>query len=160
METLHSYWRMEYLNQPLETENRENPFVHLPKIGDDKKALIVYRSTYVYLVLNKYPYNPGHLLLVPYEEKSDISELSTEEYEDFMQILLKGKKLLEKAFQPDGFNVGINLGSAAGAGIPRHLHCHIVPRWKSDTNFMPVIGKTRVLPQALETTWTRIKTFC
>lgn len=92
METLHSYWRMEYLNQLHESEEDKNPFVYLPQIGDDKKALIVYRSTHVYLVLNKYPYNPGHLLLVPYKEKQDISDFSEEEYSDFMQTLLKGKK--------------------------------------------------------------------
>lgn len=160
METLHSYWRMEYLNQLHESEEDKNPFVYLPQIGDDKKALIVYRSTHVYLVLNKYPYNPGHLLLVPYKEKQDISDLSEEEYSDFMQTLLKGKKILEKTFHPDGMNIGINLGSAAGAGIPQHLHCHIVPRWEKDTNFMPVIGKTRVLAQALEETWERLRSFC
>ena len=157
METLHSYWRMEYLKAPRHADGtKKNPFVELPKKGDDKAALIVYRSQYAYLLLNRYPYNPGHLLVIPYREVSGLEALSEAEYNDLMATLLKGKNMLQEAFAPDGFNIGFNLGSAAGAGIPQHLHGHIVPRWGGDTNFLPIVGKTRILTQALEDTWEKL----
>ena len=161
MEILHSYWRMEYIETPKKDgEGFENPFVNLPLSGDDKKSLIVFRGPETYLVLNTYPYNPGHLLAVPYREVAELCQLTAEERNDLMDTIIKAQEILNKAFKPDGFNVGFNFGNAAGAGIPGHLHCHIVPRWNSDTNYMPVLGKTRVLPQALEETWDRLSEFC
>lgn len=157
MDTLHSYWRMEYLKAPRRADGtKENPFVALPEKRDDKAAFIVYRSQYAYLVLNIYPYNPGHLLVVPYREVSELEALSEAERNDFMATLVKGKRILQQAFSPDGFNIGFNLGSAAGAGIPQHLHGHIIPRWQGDTNFLPIVGKTRVLTQALKDTWEKL----
>jgi ATP adenylyltransferase len=147
---------MDYVSVPKEDSEVKNPFVSLPRMGDDRKALIVRRSTCVYLVLNKYPYNAGHLLVVPYREVARLSDLDGEERVDFLDLIIFAQDLLERTLRPDGFNVGMNLGMDAGAGIPRHLHCHVVPRWKADVNFMPVIAKTRVLPEALDVMWEKL----
>ena len=145
---------MEYIEAPRLADGG-NPFVELPALGNDTEALIIHRSTLSYLVLNRYPYNPGHLLAVPFREVSDISDLNPGERADLMNEIILAKEILTAAVSPNAFNVGFNLGSAAGGSIP-HLHAHIVPRWNGDTNFMPVIGKTRVLPQSLEAMYERL----
>ncbi|AWT59422.1 MAG: AP-4-A phosphorylase [Candidatus Moanabacter tarae] len=160
MDILHSYWRMEYIKAPKDEENWESFFATLPDSKNDREALIILREEYSYLLLNKFPYSPGHLLAVPYREAADLTQLEAMERNDLMETITKGKDLLQRAFNPDGFNIGFNLGSASGAGIPKHLHCHIVPRWSNDINFMPVIGQTRVLPQALDETWEHLQDFC
>lgn len=158
MELLHAHWRMEYIAAPKGmTEGEENPFVVLPQLGDDRQALIVHRSRLCYLILNKFPYNPGHCLVVPFREVARLEDLAPDELADFWQEIVLGQKLLGKTMRPDGFNIGMNFGRAAGAGIPRHLHCHIVPRWNGDNNFMPVVGQTRVLPEALDATWQKLR---
>lgn len=157
MDVLNAYWRMEYVAAPDEQkEERGHLFRDLPK-RDDRDALIVERGKTIYLVLNRYPYNPGHLLVIPFREVAALADLDEAERAEFMTMLIRGQELLQKALRPDGFNIGLNLGSRAGAGIPQHLHAHIVPRWEGDTNFMPVIGKTRVLPEALEATWAKLR---
>ena len=156
MDNLHAYWRMEYVSAPQEGREKSNPFASIPHLGDDRKALLVYRSNHCYVVLNKFPYNAGHLLVVPYREVARLSDLDSSEREDFMKMLIFAQELLERALRPDGFNLGMNLGTEAGAGIPEHLHCHVVPRWKADVNFMPVIAKTRVLPEALDVMWEKL----
>ena len=156
MNFLHSYWRIDYIEAPKDSEEKRNPFAYLPSIGDDRKALILYRAPHSYLVLNKYPYNAGHLLAVPYREVAQLTELTPEERSDLLESIVKAQTILTRALKPDGFNIGFNIGRTAGAGIPTHLHCHIVPRWEGDTNFMPVIGQTRVLPTALDTLWERL----
>jgi len=155
MDHLHAYWRMEYIEAPRLPEGA-NPFAELPKLGNDAEALIVHRSPLSYLILNRYPYNPGHLLAIPFRAATDLTDLSPAERADLMDEIILGKELLTAAVNPNGFNVGFNLGSAAGGSIP-HLHAHIVPRWNGDTNFMPVIGQTRVLPQSLEAMYNRLK---
>ena len=155
MDHLHAYWRMEYIEAPRLADGG-NPFVELPALGNDTEALIIHRSTLSYLVLNRYPYNPGHLLAVPFREVSDISDLNPGERADLMNEIILAKEILTAAVSPNAFNVGFNLGSAAGGSIP-HLHAHIVPRWNGDTNFMPVIGQTRVLPQSLEAMYARLQ---
>ena len=155
MQQLHAYWRMEYIEAPRYPARMKRPFTELPELGDDRTALIVHRAAKSYLVLNRFPYNPGHLLAVPFREVTDLEELTPFESAELMQEMVFAKKLLTAALKPDGFNIGFNLGSAAGGSIP-HLHAHIVPRWNGDTNFMPVIGQTRTLPQSLETTWERL----
>ena len=155
MQQLHAYWRMEYIQAPSYPSGMDLPFTQLPALGDDRAALIVHRAPLSYLLLNRYPYNPGHLLAVPFRDVSDLEALSREERSDLMEEIAFGKRLLTAAIKPDGFNVGFNFGSAAGGSIP-HLHAHIVPRWNGDTNFMPVLGATRTLPQSLESTWTRL----
>lgn len=154
MSQLHPYWRMEYIEAPRMPELRR-PFTELPVLGDDRRALIVHRSALSYLMLNRFPYNPGHLLAIPFRDVADIEELTPEENADLFSIITFGKKILCAAMKPDGFNIGFNLGSASGGSIP-HLHGHIVPRWNGDNNFMPVLGQTRILPQALESTWERL----
>jgi len=154
MDILKSYWRMDYVTSPREKgKGHDSPFLRLPKLGDDRAALIVHRGRHHYIVLNRYPYNPGHLMVVPYREVADLEDLSDDERNELMELLVHAKRMLTSAMRPDGFNIGFNLGAAGGAGIPTHLHAHIVPRWNGDTNFMPVIGETRTLPQALEKTW-------
>jgi ATP adenylyltransferase len=155
MQSLHAYWRMEYIEAP-RLPATQRPFTDLPALGDDRAALIVHRSPLSYLMLNRFPYNPGHLLAIPFREIVDVDELTPEESADLMSIIVFGKRVLRAAMKPDGFNIGFNLGSSAGGSIP-HLHGHIVPRWNGDTNFMPVLGQTRILPQALESTWENLK---
>jgi len=155
MEQLHPYWRMEYIAAPRYPET-ERPFTDLPALGDDARALIVHRSRHSYVLMNRYPYNPGHLLAIPYREVTDLDQLDSAERADLGDTILYAKKLLTSALRPDGFNIGYNLGSAAGGSIA-HLHAHIVPRWQGDSNFMPVIGQTRTLPQSLDTLWTRLR---
>ncbi len=155
MDHLHAYWRMEYIETPRLPEGG-NIFVELPKLGDDVAALIIHRGKLSYLILNRYPYNAGHLLAVPFRAATDLTELTAAERADLMDEIILGKQILTAAIKPDAFNVGFNLGSAAGGSIP-HLHAHIVPRWAGDTNFMPVIGQTRVLPQSLAAMYARLK---
>ena len=146
---------MEYIAAPRLSDAFKRPFSELPALGDDRTALIVHRSPLSYLILNRYPYNPGHLLAVPFREVTDLLELTPAERADLMEEIVFGQKLLNAVLKPDGLNVGFNLGSAAGGSIA-HLHGHLVPRWNGDNNFMPVLGHTRILPQALETMWDRL----
>ena len=155
MQQLHPYWRMAYIQAPRYPAKSKRPFSELPALGDDRAALIVHRAASAYLILNRFPYNPGHLLAVPFREVTDLSELTPMERADLFEEVYFGQHLLKAALKPDGFNIGFNLGSAAGGSI-KHLHGHIVPRWKGDNNFMPVLAETRTLPQALEATWERL----
>jgi ATP adenylyltransferase len=157
MDHLHAYWRMEYIEAPKQTDGG-NLFVDLPATGDDAKAHILHRSRLSYLVLNRFPYNAGHLLAVPFRPVTDLVELEPAERADLMDIIVIGKEVLRVAINPNGFNVGFNLGTAAGGSVP-HLHAHIVPRWNGDTNFMPVIGQTRVLPLSLDAMYVRLREF-
>jgi ATP adenylyltransferase len=154
MQQLHAYWRMSYIEAPKPSHNGRL-FAELPARGDDRAALILHRTRFSYLVLNRFPYNPGHLLAVPFRAVADPGDLEPAERADMMEIIVVGQQVLRAAVNPDGFNIGFNLGAAAGGSIA-HLHAHIVPRWTGDTNFMPVIGQTRVLPQALESTYDRL----
>ncbi|MCX6956811.1 MAG: HIT domain-containing protein, partial [Verrucomicrobia bacterium] len=118
----------------------------------------VHRATTCYLILNRFPYNPGHLLAVPFRDVSDLDELTVAERADLFEEITFGKRLLTLGLKPDAFNIGFNLGGQVAGGSIDHLHGHIVPRWNGDSNFMPVIGSTRILPQSLEATWQRLTT--
>ena len=146
---------MEYIEAPKPPQGGRL-FTELPRLGDDRVALIVHRSSLSYLVLNKYPYNPGHLLAVPFRDVADPAELTPAERADLMDSIILAQEVLRAAVRPDGFNIGLNLGSAAGGSVT-HLHAHIVPRWNGDNNFMPVLGQTRLLPQALGATYERLR---
>ncbi len=122
----------------------------------DRQNLVVHRSTQTLVVLNRYPYNNGHLMIAPQLHKARLDQLTPEEHLDCMAMLTKMSNLLEKLLQPGGFNVGLNLGHVAGAGVPGHLHWHIVPRWAGDNSFMPVMAGVRVIPQSLESLWEAI----
>ncbi|HEX6522332.1 MAG TPA: HIT domain-containing protein [Streptosporangiaceae bacterium] len=132
-------------------EDEGCPFCLAPKLSDDE-GLVVARGTLVYTVLNRYPYNSGHVLVCPYRHISDYTDLTGPETTEFADFTKRSISALRTASGPHGFNIGINLGSVAGAGIAAHLHQHVVPRWGGDTNFMPVVGHTRVLPQLLADT--------
>jgi len=157
MEYLHAYWRMAYIKAE-DRETRGNPFADMLTM-DDKEALIVYRGEYNFIVLNKYPYNAGHLLILPFREVPELEDLEENEFQEHMRFIIKAKDILTKALEPHGFNVGYNFGKAAGAGIPGHLHCHVVPRWDADINFMPVLAQTKVLPAALVEMWEQLRKF-
>ncbi len=150
---------MEYVEAP-KFKNESNPFRDIPESEADEETCLLHRNELSYLVLNRYPYNAGHLLAIPYREVSDLSELNANERGELMNTIILGKEILQNALHPDGFNIGFNLGKAAGAGLPAHLHCHIVPRWEGDTNFMPVLGETRVLPASLRAMWKRLRPHC
>jgi len=156
MQQLHAYWRMEYIEAPRYPAEMKRPFTELPALGDDRAALIVHRSKLSYLVLNRYPYNPGHLLAVPFRDVTNLEDLDATGRADLFEEIILAKQLLTAALKPDGFNVGFNLGSAVAGGSISHLHGHIVPRWNGDNNFMPVLGQTRILPQSLDATWQKL----
>jgi ATP adenylyltransferase len=156
MQRLHAYWRMPYILAPKNPDEGGNPFTRIPQSGDDQKEYILYRGQWNYIVMNRYPYNAGHLLVLPFREVSDLDGLTLDERHELMDLIVKAQQILTRALRPDGFNTGFNFGNAAGAGIPTHLHCHVVPRWEGDTNFMPVIGDTRVLPDSMDAMWERL----
>jgi ATP adenylyltransferase len=133
---------------PHDDEGEDCPFCRVPK-GSDEDGLIVARGELVYAVLNLYPYNSGHLMVVPYRHVADYVELSVAEVAEFGDFTQRALRTLTSVMAPHGFNIGMNQGAVAGAGIAAHLHQHVVPRWGGDTNFMPVVARTRVLPQLL-----------
>ena len=124
--------------------------------GEDP-AYILARSERAFVILNAYPYNPGHLMVAPVRHTGELDELGDAELADVSSMLQRSIRALKEASGPDGFNVGMNLGRIAGAGVPDHLHWHVVPRWSGDTNFMPIVGETRVLPELLAETFSKLK---
>ena len=148
MEPLHAPWRIEYILAPKPALD-ESLFTGISQSSDDEANYVIARDRTCFALLNKYPYTGGHLMVVPYKQAPDLNDLTDEELTDLMRLTRRCKNALAKAMKPDGFNIGINLGKVAGAGISGHLHIHVVPRWQGDTNFMPVLGKTVVVPQAL-----------
>ena len=157
MERLWTPWRMEYIGQAREGEDEGCLFCEKPKQGDDEKALIVARSEQSFAMLNRYPYNSGHLMVAPFRHIGDLEEVEDDESLDMQRLMQRCVKALKEAMQPDGFNIGMNLGVVAGAGIPDHLHWHVVPRWTGDTNFMPVVGITKVLPEVTQTSYEKLR---
>jgi ATP adenylyltransferase len=146
--------RMVYIGgagKPKSDAEHHCPFCELPS-RSDADALIVARGSLVYAVLNLYPYNPGHLMVVPYRHIADYTEQTADEGAELARFTQSAMKALRAAAAPHGFNLGINQGAVAGAGIAAHLHQHVVPRWGGDMNFMPIVGQTRVLPQLLSDT--------
>ena len=148
MESLHAPWRIEYILAPKQ-QHDQSLFTRIAQSSDDETNLVIARDRTCYAVLNRYPYNGGHLMVVPYKQSPDLNGLTDEELADLWKLARRCVAALAKLVKPDGFNIGINLGKAAGAGITEHLHIHVVPRWQGDTNFMPVIAQTSVVPQAL-----------
>ena len=124
--------------------------------ADDRRTLILRRGTRAFLILNAYPYATGHLMAMPLRHVATVQEATPEELAETMSLLQQGIRALETGYRPDGFNIGINQGRVAGAGVLGHIHAHVVPRWNGDTNFMPVVADTKVLPETLETTYDRL----
>ncbi|HVU28056.1 MAG TPA: HIT domain-containing protein [Verrucomicrobiae bacterium] len=149
METLHAPWRIDYILAP-KPELKEGLFARIAQSADDEANLVIARDRTCFALLNRYPYVGGHLMVVPYKEVADLHGLTDEELADLWKLARRCLAALSAVMKPDGFNVGINLGKVAGAGIAEHLHIHVVPRWSGDTNFMPVIANTTVLPEALK----------
>ena len=127
-----------------------------PAAHDDRANLILLRAERAYVLLNLYPYNSGHLMIAPYAHTGDLATLDTAVAQEMMAVTQRCVGVLQKAYQPQGFNVGMNLGKPAGAGVPDHLHVHVVPRWSGDTNFMPIVAETKVLPETLDQTYARL----
>ena len=148
MESLHAPWRIEYILAP-KPEMSTSLFTQIAHSSDDVANFVIVRDRTCYALLNRYPYNGGHLMVVPYRQSPDFNGLTDEEFADLWKLTRRCVNVLKQEMKPDGFNVGVNLGKVAGAGIVEHVHIHIVPRWLGDTNFMPVLANTGVLPQAL-----------
>jgi ATP adenylyltransferase len=132
-------------------------FCELPQAGDDEKALIVHRDKHCYVILNAYPYTSGHVMVVPFQHTAELGGLSEAAAQEMMALTRKLEGILRELYHPEGLNLGMNLGKAAGAGVAGHIHMHVLPRWVADANFMSVIGETRVLPEDLATTYKRIR---
>lgn len=157
MEHLWAPWRMEYIQSPKEKKNAECIFCCKPKEECDRKNLILYYGKDVFVIMNLFPYNNGHMMIVPYRHLSDYRDLNEAERHEIADVSAMCIDVLKKVMHPDGFNIGFNIGEAAGAGITEHIHQHIVPRWIGDTNFMPVLGHTKVQVDGLEETWLKLK---
>ncbi len=152
MDRLWAPWRMDYVAEPKKDEG--GCFLCRAARADaDREMLVLWRSDDCFCVLNRWPYNNGHLMVAPVEHKGQLSELSDAELLEQLRMVRRAEQRLRAVMNPSGFNVGLNLGAAAGAGLPGHLHWHIVPRWDGDTNFMPVLAETKVIPQSLEELW-------
>jgi ATP adenylyltransferase len=149
MEPLYAPWRIEYIRGPKPAPGTAHLFKEIADSSDDEANYVVVRDKSCYAVLNRYPYTGGHLLVVPYKLSPDLNGLTEGELCDLFKLTRRCQNALTEVMRPDGFNIGINLGQVAGAGIIDHVHVHIVPRWKGDTNFMPVISGTTVVPEAL-----------
>lgn len=125
--------------------------------GDDERSHILYRGDRAFVILNAFPYNSGHLMIAPQRHVADLASVEVDERTELMELMVKAVGIVGDAMGADGFNVGMNLGAVAGAGIPGHLHIHVVPRWKGDTNFMPVVGDTKVLPEMIAATDAKLR---
>jgi ATP adenylyltransferase len=157
VERLWSPWRMEYIESAKDTVPEGCVFCDvLGEIGEPSERRVLYLDELAWVTLAKYPYNPGHLLVLPVRHTAELEDLTAEENGALSSLLQRSVRALREQAQPHGFNIGLNLGRIAGAGIPEHLHWHVVPRWSGDTNFMPVVGQTRVLPQLLEETFEKL----
>ena len=147
MDSLWAPWRIGYILR----EKEEGCFLcRKPSENDDAKNHILFRERNCFALLNAYPYNAGHIMVAPYQHTGALEDLSTQGLGELMELTVRCKQLLQRAMNPDGFNLGLNLGLVAGAGLRDHIHFHIVPRWNGDTNYMPVLSDTRVVPQALD----------
>ncbi len=155
MERLWAVWRVAYIK--IASKQKGCIFCELPASRRDDENLILLRSKHAFLMLNRFPYNPGHLMIAPYRHLADIEDLTKEEMLDIWKILGLSIKALKETMSPDGFNIGINVGRVAGAGFEGHVHLHIVPRWNGDTNFMPVVAETKVISESLESVYRELK---
>ncbi|MFB0557177.1 MAG: HIT domain-containing protein [Dehalococcoidia bacterium] len=154
MEQLWAPWRIQYITRPKESgcilcqKSKENK---------DETNFILHRSQNNFIILNAFPYNPGHLMIAPYRHIANLQDLSDDEVTDHFNLVKKSLALLKEILNPDGFNIGLNIGKVAGAGIEEHLHTHIVPRWQGDVNFMPVLSNTRVISEGLAATYKKLR---
>lgn len=157
VDRLWSPWRMEYIESARDDEPSGCVFCALLEEGDPAGDRVLANEGHAFVILAKFPYNPGHLLILPVRHTEDPEELTDDEQSAIDRLLRRSLRALRETAEPHGFNIGLNLGRAAGAGIPEHLHWHVVPRWGGDTNFMPVVGRTRVLPELLHESYAKLR---
>jgi ATP adenylyltransferase len=155
MDHLWSPWRYQYVQK--EKTGSGCVFCQAAAAGRDEENLVVYRARKNYIILNLYPYSTGHLMVVPYEHVDTLGAASQETLEEMMLLVQRSERHLQEIYKPPGFNLGMNLGESAGAGIAEHIHMHVLPRWPGDTNFMTTVAETRVLPEDLSVTWRKLK---
>jgi len=157
MEHIWAPWRIQYIENAWKEKDDKCILCEKPGQNQDAQNYILHRGEKNFIILNAYPYNPGHLMIAPYRHIASPEALTDEERDEHFALLSHSLKVLRQAFNPDGFNIGINLGKVAGAGIADHFHTHVVPRWLGDTNFMPVLASAKVLPEALASTYQKLK---
>ena len=155
MDYLFTPWRFAYVTDA--AKNDRCIFCDLVSMGDDAKALIVLRGERNFVVLNRFPYTSGHVMIVPYQHVADLSACGSDVLDEMMQLARRVQLALASAYQPEGYNLGMNLGRSAGAGVTGHLHLHVLPRWSGDSNFMTVTAETRVQPEDLATTFEKLR---
>ncbi|MDX2064685.1 MAG: HIT domain-containing protein [Fimbriimonadaceae bacterium] len=152
-------WRWDYIRRPESARTSSDPsgtgdlFLDLPAANDDAANFILHRGTQAFMLLNAFPYASGHLMIAPYRQVAEIDQMTDAELLEVQQLVAESVRWIRHAYRPDGFNIGVNMGSAAGAGIPKHIHWHVVPRWNGDANFMTTIAEVRVVPQLLPETY-------
>lgn len=149
-------WRMGYVSRVEEEREAECIFCSKPAAGDDRANLILHRGRACFIIMNLYPYNTGHVMVSPYRHVSELEELSEGERGELMELAVLAVRAIKEAMRPQGFNLGMNLGKSAGAGYDEHLHLHVVPRWQGDTNFMPVLAGSKVMPESVEDNYRRL----
>ncbi len=157
MERLWAPWRMKYIER---VDKQEGCFLcdAAALSGNDEERLVLVRTDLSLMIMNLFPYNNGHLLVAPLAHKGEPDDLEEEQMIDLIRLTGLARRAIERAYHPHGYNIGCNLGRAAGAGIPDHVHVHVIPRWDGDTNFMPVMSDVRVISEAMEDTYARLKT--
>jgi ATP adenylyltransferase len=139
------------------TDKQRCIFCEAATSSADEINLVVYRGTLAFIMLNRYPYTSGHLMIAPYEHVSRLTATGESTTEEMMRLARRAEQILEAVYHPDGLNLGMNLGEAAGAGVEQHIHLHVLPRWKGDSNFMSTVGNTRIIPETLEDTYAKLK---
>ena len=154
MDHLWSPWRYQYVQKAAPTD--ACVFCAAAVASDDEAQLIIYRSAHNFAILNRYPYTTGHLMIVPYQHVALLEEVSSAALEEMIRLTRDAQRHLREVYCPDGFNLGMNLGEYAGAGVAAHVHMHVLPRWRGDANFLSTIGETRVMPEELTTTWRKL----
>lgn len=161
MERMWSPWRSEYIQTFKKPSKKKkygrSLFTNALKARNDKKHYIVWRGEHCFVIMNRYPYNSGHLLIVPYRQTSDFHDLTSVELAEIMQTAQRAMKALDSVMHPQGYNFGANIGRASGAGVDDHIHFHIVPRWNGDTNFMPVLSNTKVISEDMKSTLRKLQ---
>ena len=150
-------WRLEYVKDASKDSEQDCIFCAKPADGDDEANLIVHRGERCFVILNLFPYTNGHLMVAPFDHVGSITELPAETIAEMMELAQRAMRGLEQRYAPHGYNVGFNQGRVAGAGVEHHIHMHVVPRWGGDTNFMPVLADTRVMPQSLEQSYETLR---
>ena len=159
MDYIWTPWRYQYMKQAEANKLPECIFCDAANRKDDHETLVVYRGKKVFIILNRYPYTSGHVMIVPYAHVGDLASADPEALAEMMQLAQRVEGAFRANYKPDGMNVGMNIGRAGGAGVVGHIHLHVLPRWFGDSNFMTVVGETRVLPEDLDTTYNRLREY-